>query len=360
MAGTSGEKRVRSLEWTGQRLRLLDQTKLPEQCVMVDCDDYRAAADAIRTMKVRGAPAIGATAAYGIALGALELKDKDKEEFVAGLRVVADEMGKTRPTAVNLFWAIRRMMSVVDRSGDKPVADIVQALIDEANAIAAEDVETCRRIGDNGAELINTGDGILTHCNTGALATVDYGTALGVIRSAHNQGKQIHVYADETRPFLQGARLTAWELLQEGIPTTLITDNMAGWLMKQGKIQAAIVGADRIAANGDTANKIGTYSVAVLCKEHGIPFYVAAPLSTIDLEIESGDEIPIEERAAKEVTHVFGRRVAPEGINVVNPAFDVTPARYITAIITEVGVIKAPYREAIRRLFDQAKLGGRS
>lgn len=357
MRGKGGgvRPRVPTIKWDGQKLHLLDQTKLPNEISVVVCEDYSAVADAIRTMKVRGAPAIGATAAYGIALGAMALADKTKEEFLSGLEMVMEELRGTRPTAVNLFWAIERMKRVVDRMEQKPVSEIVAALVSEADAIAEEDVETCRRIGDNGAVLFDSGFGILTHCNTGALATVDYGTALGVIRSAWAQGKQIHVYVDETRPFLQGARLTAWELVQDGIPATLITDNMAGWLMKQGKIQAAIVGADRIAANGDTANKIGTYTVAILCKEHNIPFYVAAPLSTIDRSIKTGDEIPIEERAPEEVTHILGHRIAPEGIDVFNPAFDVTPAEYITAIITEVGIARPPYKESIAKLFALAQ-----
>ncbi len=359
MAESQRHKAVRSIEWTGKSLRLLDQTKLPTECTVIDCLDHKAAADAIRSMKVRGAPAIGATAAYGIALGALELSERPKDEFVSGLKVVADLLGQTRPTAVNLFWAIKRMMAVLDNRPEATVSELVHSLIAEAEGIANEDVEICKKIGDNGAELIHPGDGVLTHCNTGALATVDYGTALGVIRSAHAQGKNIHVYADETRPYLQGARLTAWELVQEGIPATLITDSMAGWLMKQGKIQAAIVGADRIAANGDTANKIGTYSVAILCKEHGIPFYVAAPLSTIDLSIASGEEIPIEERPAEEVTHVYQRRIAPEGVEVANPAFDVTPAEYISAIITEVGVVTAPFGDSLSGLFHADGLKGR-
>lgn len=346
--------RVKSIAWDGHELRLLDQTKLPGEISVVACKDYQMVADAIRTMKVRGAPAIGATAAYGVVLGAMALANRSREEFLSGLNRVTEELAGTRPTAVNLFWAIRRMKQVVEKWQDAPVPKIVEALAAEADAIAREDVETCQRIGEYGASLFASGWGILTHCNTGALATVDYGTALGVIRSAWAQGKDIHVYADETRPFLQGARLTAWELVQDGIPTTLITDNMAGWLMKQGRIQAAIVGADRIAANGDTANKIGTYSVAVLCREHNIPFYVAAPLSTIDRSIRSGDEIPIEERSAEEVTHILGHRIAPEGVQVLNPAFDVTPAEYITAIITEVGIARAPYEESLAQLFAAA------
>lgn len=335
--------KVRSIVWEKGRLRLLDQTRLPIITEYIECVDYKEVAEAIRSMKVRGAPAIGATAAFGMALGAMQHQKDNREDFLAAMENIAAELAATRPTAVNLFWAIERMQKVIEKHKEEPVSRIVTALVEEAEAIAAEDICTCRSIGMAGESVIPEGAGVLTICNAGALATVDYGTALGVIRAAFEKGRKFHVYAAETRPFLQGARLTAWELVQEGIPATLITDNMAGWLMSRGRVQVVIVGADRIAANGDTANKIGTYSFAVLAQAHGIPFYVAAPLSTVDLKLASGQDIPIEERAAAEVTHVFGQRIAPEGIDVYNPAFDVTPARLINGIITEVGIIRPPY-----------------
>ena len=343
--------KVRSLVWADDILRLIDQTKLPAIFQFVECRRWEEVADAIRTMKVRGAPAIGAAAAFGVVLGAMEHRGESPEKFAATVETVIEELAGTRPTAVNLFWALERMEKVLKAQEGKPVGAIIEALRLEAEAIAAEDVKACRSIGSNGAALINNSDGVLTICNAGALATVDYGTALGVIRAAFDQGKEFHVYAAETRPFLQGARLTAWELVEEGIPATLITDNMAGWLMQQGKVQLVIVGADRIAANGDTANKIGTYTFAVLAHHHGIPFYVAAPLSTIDLSLGSGREIPIEERAAEEVTKMLGHRIAPEGIAVYNPAFDVTPAQLITGIITDVGIIEPPYGENLAKAF---------
>ena len=296
----------------GRTSQAPNQTKLPTEILEHECRDYQSVAEAIRTMIVRERRP--SEPVLPMVLGAFEFRDRPRDEFVTGMKQVADTLAETRPTAVNLFWALRRMLQVIDSHPEAEVEELVQRLTAEADAIAREDEETCRRIGDNGASLIKDGDGVLTHCNAGALATVDYGTALGVIRSAHRQGKKIHVYVDETRPYLQGARLTAWEMVQEQIPATLITDSMAGWMMQQGRIQAAVVGADRIAANGDTANKIGTYTVAVLCKEHGIPFYVAAPLSTIDLDIDSGQEIPIEERDPREITHFYDRRIAPEGI----------------------------------------------
>jgi len=337
--------KVRSLVWTGDSLRLIDQTKLPAVFEFVECRRWQEVSDAIRTMKVRGAPAIGAAAAYGVVLGAMECRGETSERLIAAVAAVIKELAQTRPTAVNLFWALERMENILKAQEGKPAAAVIEALRLEAEAVAAEDVKACRAIGTNGASLIKNGDGVLTICNAGALATVDYGTALGVIRAAFVQGTKFHVYAAETRPFLQGARLTAWELVEEGIPAILICDNMAGWLMQQGRVQLVIVGADRIAANGDTANKIGTYTFAVLAHHHGIPFYVAAPLSTIDISLDSGREIPIEERAAEEVTHLLGHRIAPEGIGVYNPAFDVTPAHLIAGIITEVGIIEPPYRE---------------
>lgn len=343
--------KVASLVWRNDHLELIDQTKLPLTFERVKCTTYEEVADAIRTMKVRGAPAIGATAAFGAALGALELQAASPTEFLTGMDKVFTELAATRPTAVNLFWALERMRQVVEGDKGAPVSNIVDALVSEAKSIAQEDVDTCHRIGEVGASVISSGAGVLTICNAGALATVDYGTALGVIRAAHTQGKDFHVYAPETRPFLQGSRLTAWELLEEGIPTTLITDNMAGCLMQAGKIQVVIVGADRIAANGDTANKIGTYTFAVLAKHHGIPFYVAAPLSTVDLSIANGRQIPIEERAAEEVTHIYGQQIAPTGINVYNPAFDVTPAELTSGIITEVGMILPPFDLHLKQAF---------
>ncbi len=341
---------LETLKWTDSGVLFIDQTKLPTEEIWVNCADYLAVAHAIRTMIVRGAPAIGVAAAMGIALGARDLHPADIAEFRDGLSQVCRVIGETRPTAVNLFWAIRRMQRRFEEVSTRTIPLIKQALIDEALAIYAEDIATNRAMGANGAPLLPQAGGVLTHCNAGALATAGYGTALGVIRAAVEAGKKIHVFADETRPFLQGSRLTAWELMKDNIPVTLISDYMAGAIMAQGKIQAVIVGADRIAANGDTANKIGTYSVAILAKEHGIPMYVAAPFSTIDLETADGSGIPIEQRAATEVTHLGGKQIAPTGVAVENPAFDVTPARYIRAIITERGVATAPFNESLRRL----------
>ncbi len=331
---------VPTIEWRKDRVRMLDQRKLPEKVLFLEYKDYKGVAQAIKKMVIRGAPAIGIAAAMGVALGARSIKAKTFEEFYNKLVPICEHLASTRPTAVNLFWAIKRMRALVEANRYKKVQDIKRLLIAEALNILKEDIEINRAIGKNGASFIKDGDTILTHCNAGALATGGYGTALGVIRAAKEEGKKIHVYADETRPVLQGARLTVWELMQDSISVTLITDNMAGYLMKKGEINLCIVGADRIAANGDTANKIGTYSVAVLAKEHRIPFYVAAPLSTIDPSIASGNEIPIEERDLKEVTHVWGQvQIAPKKATVINPAFDVTPAPYIKAIITEKGAL---------------------
>ncbi len=343
---------LETLKWTDSGVLFIDQTKLPTEEIWVNCANYEAVADAIRTMIVRGAPAIGVAAAMGIALGARDLPATSIDEFRNGLAEVCRIIGETRPTAVNLFWAIRRMQRRFEELSARSIPSIKQALIDEALAIYAEDIATNRAMGANGAALLPHAGGVLTHCNAGALATAGYGTALGVIRAAVEAGKNIHVFADETRPFLQGSRLTAWELMKDNIPVTLISDNMAGAIMAQGKIQAVIVGADRIAANGDTANKIGTYSVAILAKEHGIPMYIAAPFSTIDLETPDGSGIPIEQRASTEVTHLGGKQIAPTGVQVENPAFDVTPARYIRAIITERGVATAPFNESLLRLRD--------
>lgn len=334
---------VETIQWTDDGVVMIDQTKLPRQEVYVTCQDYREVAAAIRNMVIRGAPAIGVAAAMGVALGMQTQSHDDFEEICATLAA-------TRPTAVNLFWGIERMRSRFAQLSGQSLPEIRAALKQEAQQIRLDDIAINQQMGRNGAPLIPDAKTVLTHCNAGALATAGYGTALGVIRAAVEAGKKIDVFVDETRPFLQGARLTAWELCQDGIPATLITDNMAGHFLKSGRIGCVVVGADRIAANGDVANKIGTYSVAVLAKENNIPFYVAAPISTLDLSLASGDEIPIEQRAASEVTHVYGVPVAPEGIAVQNPAFDVTPNRYVTAIITEKGVASAPFMETLRDL----------
>lgn len=326
---------------------MIDQTRLPLEEVFIECGDYLCVADAIKTMKVRGAPAIGVSAAMGVALGAQNISSMDKAEFLRQFDQICETIGSTRPTAVNLFWAINRMKNILEENKDLDLSSIKKALIEEVILIASEDEEICRKMGENGSVLIEDGDNILTHCNAGALAAVSYGTALAVIRAAFSQGKKIHVYVDETRPLLQGARLTAWELMKENIPMTLITDNMAGYFMSKNKVDKVVVGADRIAANGDVANKIGTYSVSVLAKENNIPFYVAAPLSTIDFNIKSGDEIIIEERSPEEVTHIQGKQIAPTGVKVANPAFDVTPAKNIAGIITEKGIAKFPYTESL-------------
>jgi methylthioribose-1-phosphate isomerase len=304
----------------------------------------------IRTMVVRGAPAIGVAAGMGIALGVKNSKAETAGDLKREFDQICAIMGKTRPTAVNLFWAIRRMTEKFESLRIRPIPQIKQALIEEAQRMHAEDIAANQAMGRHGATLMPASGGVLTHCNAGALATAGYGTALGVIRAAVEQGKKIHVYADETRPFLQGSRLTAWELMKDGIPTTVISDNMAGAMMSQGKIGAIIVGADRIAANGDVANKIGTYTVAILAKEHGIPFYVAAPTSTVDLDCPTGSQIPIEQRNAREVTHIAGKQMVPDGVEIENPAFDVTPAKYVAAIITEKGIARAPFGESLGKL----------
>ncbi len=330
-----------TVEWKDGAVRLLDQSQLPEAVAFLDCRDYREVARAIRELRVRGAPAIGVTAAMGVALGAQAVAAQQYDDFAKAVLIICDHLAATRPTAVNLFWAIDRMKRVLGQLRGEPVAAIKRRLIEEAQRILEEDIAMNKAMGRHGAALVKDGQTILTHCNAGALATAGYGTALGVVRAAWEQGKKIRVIADETRPVLQGARLTAWELMQDGIPVTLITDNMAGALMRQGQVHLCIVGADRIAANGDVANKIGTYSVAVLAKAHGIPFYVAAPHSTIDLATPSGKDIPIEQRQPQEVTSLYsGPSIAPTGVEVLNPAFDVTPAEYVTAIITERGVFK--------------------
>jgi methylthioribose-1-phosphate isomerase len=341
---------IQTLEWTEQGVRFIDQTKLPMEETYVVCKTHEQVAEVIRTMVVRGAPAIGVAAAMGIAIGVENSKAESVGELKRELDQICEIIGKTRPTAVNLFWAIRRMQEKFERVRVRPLAQIKQDLIEESKRMHAEDIAANQAMGRHGATLMPSEGGVLTHCNAGALATAGYGTALGVIRAAVEQGKKIHVYADETRPFLQGSRLTAWELMKDGIPTTVISDNMAGAMMRQGKIGAIVVGADRIAANGDVANKIGTYSVAVLAKENGIPFYVAAPISTVDMECADGGGIPIEQRNPKEVTHIGGKQMVPDGVSVENPAFDVTPAKYVNAIITERGIAREPYGESLRRL----------
>jgi methylthioribose-1-phosphate isomerase len=341
---------IQTLEWTDNGVRFIDQTKLPTEETYVTCTTHEQVADVIRTMVVRGAPAIGVAAAMGIALGVKNSKAESVGELKREFDQICDIIGKTRPTAVNLFWAIRRMQEKFERVRIRPLEQIKQDLIEEAKRMHAEDIAANQAMGRHGATLMPSEGGVLTHCNAGALATAGYGTALGVIRAAVEAGKKIHVYADETRPFLQGSRLTAWELMKDGIPTTVISDNMAGAMMKQDKIDAIVVGADRIAANGDVANKIGTYTVAVLAREHSIPFYVAAPISTIDFACPDGSRIPIEQRNAREVTHIGGRQMVPDGVSIENPAFDVTPAKYIKAIITERGIANAPYEESLRRL----------
>ena len=343
---------VATLTWTPEGVQFIDQTKLPLEESYVLATTYEQVADAIVAMVVRGAPAIGVSAAYGVALGAKSTAAKTAAEFAPEFEKICARLAATRPTAVNLFWAIDRMKAVFAKllASGATLVQIREKLLAEAHAMYDEDVAACKAMGAFGAKLLPQEGSVLTHCNAGALASCGYGMALGVIRAAVEHGKKIHVYADETRPFLQGARLTAWELMADGIPTTVICDNMAASLMRQGKIQAVVVGADRIAANGDTANKIGTYNVAILAREHGIPFYVAAPWSTIDLATPTGDNIPIEERSAREVTHFAGKQIVPEGVGICNPAFDVTPARYIAAIITERGVLRAPYAESLREM----------
>jgi methylthioribose-1-phosphate isomerase len=327
-----------TIEWIDGTVRILDQSRLPKEVTYIECRDYRGVATAIKDLKIRGAPAIGIAAAMGLALGAKSIKETQRVDFLKQFLSMCEAMAATRPTAVNLFWAIERMKKLVHHHTGNELRSLQDRLVQEAQKILQEDIEMNKAIGKFGADFIKSGNTILTHCNAGALATGGHGTALGVIRTAHEQGKKINVLVDETRPVLQGARLTAWELVQEQIPATLITDNMAGSLMKKGIVDLCIVGADRIAANGDAANKIGTYSVAVLAKHHHIPFYVAAPTSSIDFDLPTGDKIPIEERSPEEVTHVLGQtQIAPEGVSVANPAFDVTPAEYITAIITEKG-----------------------
>jgi len=342
--------KFKTIEWKGDRVRILDQRRLPREVRYLDCRDASAVAEAIRTMAIRGAPAIGVAAAMGIALAAKNTRFNKPRAFAKAIEKVCNEMRQTRPTAVNLFWAVDRMKRILDQVHVYGVERTKTKLAEEALRIYEEDVKVNQKIGEFGRRLINSGDGVLTHCNAGALATAGYGTALGVIYAAWGEGKRFHVFVDETRPMLQGCRLTAWELVQEKIPATVITDNMAGVLMKEGKIGLVLVGADRIARNGDTANKIGTYSLAVLSRYHGIPFYVAAPTSTLDLSLASGRDIPIEERDVKEVTHFRGSPISPKGVKAFNPAFDVTPHSLIHAIITEKGIVRKPFEKVLRAI----------
>ena len=347
-----------TIEWKDDAVVMIDQRKLPASEVYVTCKTANEVAKAIKTMVIRGAPAIGVAAAMGIAVGMTRSRATGTKQFTTEFQKTCELMAGTRPTAVNLFWAIERMKKAFAAAAHdgQSVDEIKRRLVAEARAIHDEDVQSCRTMGAHGATLVPSSARILTHCNAGALATAGYGTALGVIRAAAEQGKTIAVLADETRPFLQGARLTAWELVRDGINTTVITDNMAGAMMRLGQVDLVVVGADRIAANGDVANKIGTYTVAVLAKEHGIPFYVAAPLSTIDLNTPDGSGIPIEERNEREVTHVGSTRLTPDGAQIRNPAFDVTPSQYVTAIITERGIARAPFSESLPQLFEGAIL----
>jgi methylthioribose-1-phosphate isomerase len=343
---------IKTIEWTDDGVRMIDQRKLPTVEEYPTFRTYEEVAEAIRVMVVRGAPAIGVAAAMGVALGVLKSRAQSSEELKADFETITSTLAGTRPTAVNLFWAIERMKQTFARAmrANSSRATIERLLIDEAKAIYDEDIENNKRMGRYGADLLPQSGTILTHCNAGALATAGYGTALGVIRAAVEGGKRLKVLADETRPFLQGARLTAWELWKDDIDVRVISDNMSGAFMRQGLVDAVIVGADRIAANGDVANKIGTYTVAVLARQHDIPFYVAAPLSTLDLSIPDGSHIPIEQRTPTEVTHIGGTRIVPEGVSVFNPAFDVTPNEFVTAIVTEVGVVRAPYKDSLAKL----------
>lgn len=339
---------MRTIEWDSGAVRMIDQRLLPHEYLEVEFTDYRDVAKAIREMYIRGAPAIGAAAAYGVALAAVHSEAQDIPQLVADVRQAADVLQATRPTASNLFWALNRMLARLEDDSLLDVDDMRKALIAEAEALAEEDVAANKRMGQYGAELIEDGYNILTHCNAGALATVDYGTALAPIRTAWQQGKHVHVFVDETRPRLQGARLTAWELMRDGIPMTLIADNAAGYYLQRGMVDLVFVGADRVVANGDVVNKIGTYNLAVVASENGVPFYPVVPTSTIDLSIASGDQVPIEERDTEEVTHVQGQSIAPQGVKAANPAFDVTPFRYVTGIITEHGIVHPPFGKGLR------------
>ncbi|MFH1009586.1 MAG: S-methyl-5-thioribose-1-phosphate isomerase [Candidatus Latescibacterota bacterium] len=339
---------LQTIRWTGESVRIIDQTRLPSELIYLDCRDVETMAEAIESLRIRGAPAIGIAAAYGVVLGIQDARSQSWEAFEKALDTTIDRLARTRPTAVNLFWALDRMRRKAQESRSQGGEGAQSLLLEEAHRILEEDRSTCRTRGKNGAALLTDGMTVLTHCNAGGLATADFGTALGVIYAAQAAGKTIKVFADETRPLLQGARLTAWELMQNQIAVTLICDNMAACVMQQGKVDAVLVGADRIASNGDVANKIGTYGLAVLAQAHQIPFYVAAPISTLDVSLKSGDQIPIEERKPEEVTCGFGRRTGPEGIAVYNPAFDVTPHRLVSAIISEKGIAREPYGEVLK------------
>jgi methylthioribose-1-phosphate isomerase len=343
----------KTIEWRKDRVRLLDQRRLPGQVRYFYCKDPASLARAIQGMAIRGAPAIGVAASMGIALAAQKFQSHNPGVFFKKLKKVCEQMRRTRPTAVNLFWAVNRMERLLDQNRSFSTGEIKKKLENEALGIYKEDLQINRKLAENGRRLIKDGDGVLTHCNAGGLATAGIGTALGVIQAAWKEGKRFHVFVDETRPLLQGSRLTAWELAQEKIPATVLTDNMAGWLMKNGKINLIIVGADRIARNGDTANKIGTYGLAILARYHDVPFYVAAPTSTLDRSLPSGEKIPIEERSAEEVTHLRGKRITPKGIEAFNPAFDVTPNSLIHGIITEKGIMRKPFEKHLKKMKDE-------
>ncbi len=347
---------IDTIRWKEGCVELIDQTLLPAELVYKECRDVEVLAEAIESLRVRGAPAIGIAAAFGVALGAHEIRESNRKAFLRELEKKIQRLAATRPTAVNLFWALDRMRGVIEQCPAENVEELKSCLVDEALKIQEEDKAICRKMGSNGAELLEDGMTVLTHCNAGGLATADYGTALGVIYAAQEQGKKIRVFADETRPLLQGARLTAWELMKNGIETTLICDNMAAWVMSKGMVDCVIVGSDRIASNGDVANKIGTYGVAISAKAHGIPFYVVAPFSTIDMRLASGEDIPIEERKSEEITSLAGRRIAPESVRVYNPAFDVTPHPYVTAIVSEMGIARDPYYETFSQWARSASL----
>jgi methylthioribose-1-phosphate isomerase len=345
---------VPTIQWEDDAVRIIDQTRLPLEKTFITIGTAKEMWEAIKVLKIRGAPAIGIAAAFGIYLGIREHEKEDKTLFLEKFEEVCEYIGSSRPTAVNLFWAIDRIRNLVRMHEDLTVPEITGLVLSEAGRMIDEDNEVCRAIGEHGARLIEDGSSVLTHCNAGGLATAMYGTALSPIFRAKELGRRVHVWVDETRPLLQGSRITAWELVEAGVPATLITDSMAAWVMSQGKVDLVIVGADRIAANGDTANKIGTLGVSILAKEFGVPFYVAAPISTIDRTLLSGSGIPIEERDPEEIKHGFGRQTAPDAVSAYNPAFDVTPARYIKGIITEKGILKPPYEKSIAKLFDTA------
>jgi methylthioribose-1-phosphate isomerase len=347
---------MKSIEWLGDKVRMIDQTRLPLEEVYIETSNYLEIADAIKKLKIRGAPAIGIAAGFGFALGARQFDGDERAAFDGQLDEVAAVLLNTRPTAVNLSWALDRMKCILEKDLQRPVKEMKELLLDEAKKIQSEDIETCRSIGQHGSELVPQHAGILTHCNTGALATGDHGTAQSIIVTAREKGKQVRVFVDETRPLLQGARLTTWELKKQNIEVTLITDNTAAFVMKQGLVDIVVVGADRIARNGDVANKIGTYNLAVLAEKHKIPFYVAAPISSIDFQLSSGADIPIEERDPKEVTEGFGRRIAPHGVTVYSPAFDITPHELVTAIITEHGITRPPYDKTISSLRESTEV----